>query len=79
MSTPRPPLELPLPLLVVNLVGMLMMGGGAAGLAVPEALPGLARPAVAWSLLGAGLLLDLGSAVGIALTAARARRDASAR
>ena len=79
MSAPPPPLQLPLPLLVVNMVGMLMMGGGAAGLALPEALPALARPAVAWSLLGAGLLLDLGSAAGIALTVALARRDAGTR
>lgn len=64
MNTPP---KLPVPLLLLNGVGALLIAIGAMGLTSPELLPPLAAPGVAWALIAAGALIDGGAAVGIVL------------
>jgi hypothetical protein len=55
----------PLGAIIVNGFGGLLIAAGAIGLFAPGALPqipALADPATAWTLLGAGIALDLGAA-----------------
>lgn len=59
--------KLPIPLLLLNGVGALLIALGAMGLTSPDLVPPLAAPAVAWALIGAGALIDGGAAVGIVL------------
>jgi fluoride ion exporter CrcB/FEX len=66
--------RIPLPLLLVNGVGALMMAAGMMGLVAPDAVPALARPAVAYALLGAGLMLDAAAVMSILRITAKARR-----
>jgi hypothetical protein len=65
MTTTKSTVTLPIPLLLGNAVGMLMIAAGIGGLTVPEAMPALARPAVAYALIAAGLTLDLTTAISI--------------
>ena len=60
--------ELPAAALAVNLVGALMVAAGIAGLVVPEigeSVPALADAPTAWTLIGAGLALDVWSILAI--------------
>lgn len=59
----------PLAFVVTNGLGSLMLAAGVVGLLEPTIVPQLARPAVAWSLIGVGLTLDVLSVV--QLTASR--------
>lgn len=61
----------PIAFIVLSLVAALFLAAGVTGLFLPEVAPRLARPAVAWSLIGVGVVLD-GFAVA-ALFSARAR------
>jgi hypothetical protein len=47
--------------LVLCAVAMVFLGAGAIGLVTPETLPMVARPAVAWSLVAAGAMIDVGA------------------
>jgi len=51
---------------------MLFLGAGALGLFEPTTVPQLAAPAVAWSLIGVGIVLDA-AAIGIVLSARKTR------
>lgn len=50
--------RVPLGWLAISALAMLMLAAGACGLLQPALLPMLAPPAVAWSLIAAGLMLD---------------------
>lgn len=52
-----------IPLAFVGLitVAMIFLGAGALGLLAPELAPPLARPALAWSLIAVGAMLDVGA------------------
>ena len=65
MSTRRQSLPFPLPVLLLNAVGALMIGAGMVGLVAPEVVPALARPSVAYALLGVGVVLDAAGMVSI--------------
>jgi hypothetical protein len=56
---PETSFKLPPSFLVLNGVAMLFLIGGILGLVMPETLPPLASPAVAWSLISVGVILDL--------------------
>lgn len=47
--------------IITSLIASLFLCAGVAGLLMPELVPKLARPAVAWSLIGVGIVLDLGA------------------
>lgn len=66
--------RIPPPLLLLNGVGALMMAAGMMGLVAPDTVPALARPAVAYALLGVGLMLDTVAVLSIVRITARARR-----
>ena len=68
--------RIPTPLLLLNGVGALMMAAGMMGLVAPDTVPALARPAVAYALLGVGLMLDTVAVLSIVRITARARRGA---
>jgi hypothetical protein len=51
----------PLGIVLVSSVATLFMGAGAIGLLAPDMAPPFARPAVAWSLIGVGIVLDIGA------------------
>jgi hypothetical protein len=73
-KTPRPAgLPFPLPLLVLNAVGVACLAGGVCGLATPEMVPALSSPAVAWSLIAVGAMMDGYAMLGIVGHARRAR------
>lgn len=74
--TTRVPTPVPLPLLLVNGLGALMMAAGVIGLTAPEVVPALSRPALAYALIGVGLALDLAAVTGIMKAMAKARRAA---
>ncbi|MGE0857500.1 MAG: hypothetical protein AB7I01_20785 [Gammaproteobacteria bacterium] len=59
--------NLPMPLLLLNGIGALLIAVGAMGLTSPDLMPPLAAPGVAWALIGAGALIDGGAALGIVL------------
>lgn len=86
MSVRRPPrsaraapAKLPVPPLAVALsaVAMVFLGAGAIGLLTPETLPLVARPVVAWSLVGAGALMDAGAVLMLLSTRRGKSRQAS--
>lgn len=60
--------------LALNTLGGLLLAGGVIGLALPEMVPPLASPAVAWSLIGVGLLLELASIAQLLQRAAKLRQ-----
>lgn len=69
----------PLWALGVNAVGALFLAAGLLGVFAPavlDAVPALQDPATAWTLLGAGIALDLGGAWAI-VSHMRARRTES--
>lgn len=53
----------PVTFVLTNGLGSLMLAAGVVGLLEPALVPQLARPAVAWSLIGVGLTLDVLSVV----------------
>ncbi|MGE0386827.1 MAG: hypothetical protein AB7Q97_19045 [Gammaproteobacteria bacterium] len=66
---------IPLHLLLANAVGAVMIGLGLVGLFAPQMVPALARPAVAYALIGSGLALDIGSVASIVSHLSKARRN----
>lgn len=64
---------IPLPLIALHGVGGLLLAAGLLGLFAPEVVPPLARPAVAYALIGVGLLLDTVAVVSIVKTLRRRR------
>lgn len=72
------PVSLPIGAVAVNALGGLFLAAGLLGLFAPDALnavPALKDPTTAWSLLGAGIALDVGAAVTI-VGHLRSRRQA---
>lgn len=62
------PAAFPIGAVVANAVGVLLLAAGLVGLLVPDlanAVPALGDPTTAWTLLGAGIALDVGAAVAI--------------
>lgn len=55
----------PVAAFAASVFGGLLMGLGIAGLYLPEALPALASPSVAWSLIGVGAVFDIYGVYGI--------------
>ena len=55
----------PVAAFAASILGGLIMGLGIAGLFLPEELPALASPAVAWSLIGVGAVFDIYGVYGI--------------
>lgn len=49
----------------MSVVANLMLAAGFAGLFVPEVLPALATPAIAWSLIGVGVAIEIVAMIGI--------------
>lgn len=78
MSTPAgrtgsgPALRLPPLFFAVSAVAGLALGAGAVGLFAPTVIPALADPAVAWSCIGVGVLME-GWGASMVLAAARER------
>lgn len=68
------PALLPVPLLLLNGIGLMMMTIGVVGLTAPEAVSALARPAIAYALIGAGLMLDIAAVVAIMKATTKSRR-----
>lgn len=63
-----PPPSFPVGALVVNVIGLVFTVAGLLGLLAPEAVkavPALGDPLTAWTLLGVGVVLDLGSCLSI--------------
>lgn len=56
----------------LSAVAMLFLGAGVFGLLEPAAVPQLASPAVAWSLIAVGIVLDV-AAISIVLGARKTR------
>ncbi|MGD9601547.1 MAG: hypothetical protein AB7O21_13970 [Gammaproteobacteria bacterium] len=75
MNDARPMSPVPVPLLLLNGFGTLMLGAGMLGLFAPDVVPALARPAVAYALIGVGLTLDLTAAAAIVSRATKLRRN----
>ncbi len=67
-----PPVRIPFTGIGLSTVAMLFLGAGALGLFEPATVPQLAAPAVAWSLIGVGIVLDA-AAIGIVLSARKTR------
>ncbi|MEQ8233903.1 MAG: hypothetical protein RLW61_09020 [Gammaproteobacteria bacterium] len=67
--------ETPLPLgpVAQSAFASLLLAAGVLGLVQPQLVPPLAQPAVAWSLIGVGALLDAWAVVAIVGAARRAR------
>lgn len=76
MMTPGASNPIPLPLLVLNGVGAMMMAAGVMGLFAPDAVPALAAPAVAYSLFAVGLSLDAVAVLSILRVVAHRGRGA---
>ena len=57
--------KLPIGVLILNMLGSIALAAGVAGLFVPEAVPFLSSPAVAWALICVGLMLEIASVVQI--------------
>lgn len=74
--TTRVQSPVPVPLLLVNGLGALMIAAGVMGLSAPEVVPALSRPALAYALIGVGLALDLAAVTGIMKAMAKARHAA---
>lgn len=58
--------------LVLSMLATLFLGGGALGLIEPATAPQLAAPAVAWSLIAVGIVLDI-AAIMVVLGARKTR------
>lgn len=74
--TPTKPASFPVGAVAVNALGMSCLVAGLLGLFAPQvldALPALRDPTTAWTLLGVGIVLDVGAAVSI-VTHLRSRR-----
>jgi hypothetical protein len=69
---PRSALRLPPLFFAVSAVAGLALGAGAVGLFAPDVVPALADPAMAWTCIGVGVVLE-GWGAAMVLTAARAR------
>lgn len=70
--------SLPVGAVAVNALGGLFIAAGALGLFAPDvlnAVPALRDPTTAWTLLGAGIALDVGAAV-VIVGHLRSRRQA---
>ncbi len=78
MTTIRTQMLVPVPLLLMNALGALMMAAGVMGLTAPEIVPALARPAVAYALIGVGLTIDIAAVVAILKITAKTGRGWSA-
>ena len=78
MSRPSPLTSLPTSVLLscgaLTAVAMLMLTAGLMGLLRPTLFPSLAQPAVAWSLIVVGAMLDTGAVTQLML-ALRAQRN----
>lgn len=61
MNALENPAPIPLAFIGLTSVAALFLGAGVVGLFAPDLLPPLASPAVAWSLLGVGIILDVGA------------------
>ena len=62
----------------LSTVAMLFLGAGALALLEPGTVPQLASPAVAWSLIAVGIVLDVAAIMSILRARnARARRGAA--
>ncbi len=59
--------------IALSVVATLFLAAGVYGLLGPEAVPQLAAPAVAWSFIAVGIMLDA-AAIFIVIGAARPRR-----
>ncbi|MCB1745724.1 MAG: hypothetical protein H6977_13950 [Gammaproteobacteria bacterium] len=66
-------LPVPLPLLVLNAVGVACLAGGVLGLTAPDSVPALSSTPVAWSLIAVGAVMDGYAMLGIVGSARRAR------
>lgn len=66
---------IPVAFIVINAIGSVMLGAGVVGLVEPTLLPQLSRPAIAWSLIGVGLALDVIAVVQL-VASRRSVRDA---
>jgi tellurite resistance protein TehA-like permease len=51
--------RIPLSTLGLGALSVVMIAAGAIGLVEPDLVPQLARPAVAWSLIAVGVLMDV--------------------
>ncbi|MDP6183139.1 MAG: hypothetical protein QF609_04920 [Gammaproteobacteria bacterium] len=61
MNTKETRVSIPVGFVVVTALASLFVGAGAIGLFAPDLVPSLSPPAVAWSLLGVGIVLDIGA------------------
>ncbi len=57
--TPAPRKTLPISFVLLSGLGALSLAAGVVGLVAPEIAPPLASSAVAWSLIGVGLIMDV--------------------
>ena len=55
----------PIPALALSVIANLMLAAGLAGLFIPEKLPALAAPTLAWALVGVGAVLEIVAMIGI--------------
>ncbi|MEQ8663954.1 MAG: hypothetical protein RLW62_24300 [Gammaproteobacteria bacterium] len=69
--------RVPLAALAQSLFAVSLIGAGICGLTQPELVPPLARPAVAWSLIGVGVLLDAWAVLAIVGAVRRTRGSAA--
>lgn len=58
--------------IVLSVVAMLFLGAGALALLEPATVPQIASPAVAWSLIAVGIVLDV-AAITVVLGARKTR------
>jgi uncharacterized MnhB-related membrane protein len=65
---------IPLAPIVLSAFAVALIGAGVCGLVQPALVPPLARPAVAWSLIAVGAMLDTWAMLAIVQAARRARR-----
>jgi len=65
---------IPLAPIVLSAFAVALIGAGVCGLVQPALVPPLARPAVAWSLIVVGAMLDTWAMLAIVQAARRARR-----
>ncbi|MGR8919858.1 MAG: hypothetical protein ACU85V_09575 [Gammaproteobacteria bacterium] len=61
------------PFVVMSLFATAFIVAGVFGLFLPEQAPALARPAVAWSLIAAGVVIDAGAAAMFVIAQRRPR------
>ena len=66
--------KIPLAPIVLSAFAVALIGAGVCGLVQPALVPPLARPAVAWSLIVVGAMLDTWAMLAIVQAARRGRR-----